>query len=399
MKKKIQFLVAFFVLTSNVFAQKDELKPYVEFLKSKTFPTAKEYILQRFEKYDIVVFSERHHQDMTQYELLLDVITDERFKGNVYTEVGVANVYQKINKFLLNPDFTKEQKANELSTIYRELDYTVLWEPYNYYYLLSEIYEVNKARENKDKILVFPLDLQFDWNDFDCYSQYKLFDDYSENGIIDRNTIMGDHFVWFYEWATGRNPERNKALVIENTYHGYIRIPAFLPFPAMPKIYSTGEYIYKTYPDRVTNVYINYFKSGDFGGLSHDGLLDAAFYYSNTDNIGFDLKNTPFGNTRFDLYNFGGTDYETVNFDYIFDGMVYYYPVRGMKLVTGIPNVYPKEYEEQFFKRLTLTENLSFEESVRQNKAYLEEINQKRERKLQDSVILKIDNQVKQWLD
>ena len=30
-----------------------------------------------------------------------------------------------------------------------------------------------------------------------------------------------------------------------------------------------------------------------------------------------DMKNTPFGKTQFDMYNFGGTAYETVNFEYI----------------------------------------------------------------------------------
>jgi hypothetical protein len=263
---------------------------------------------------------------------------------------------------------------------------------------LNSIFEANKTRNDKDKILLFPLDLEFDWKNFDCHSQYKLFDDYSENSIIDRNIIMGKNFVNFYEYAKKRNPERKKALVIENTYHGYIRIPNFLPLPTQPDIYSTGEYIFKTYPENTTNIYINYFTQGFHNGLTNEGLFDAAFYFTKTDNIGFDLKNTPFGNSKFDLYNFGG-DYDKVNFDYIFDGMIFYKPIVEMNLVTGIPNVYPKEFEKQFHERMTLIDGISYEESIKENEELLKELNTKTETKLQDSIIQKINSQIKYWIE
>lgn len=399
---KLHFVFVFALFTSMVFPQKkievkDSLRPYIDFLQKQQFPTAKDYILQRFDTYDIVVFSERHHQDIGQYELILDIVKDERFQGNLYTEVGVFNSYENINQFLFNSELNPEEKIEELNRIYRDLDYTELWGNYNYYYLLSELFEFNKNRRDEDKIMVFPLDLMFDWDDFENHSQYKLFEDYAENSVVDRNTIMGNHFVASYDFAKQRNPKRSKALVIENTYHGYIRIPKYLPHPTQPDIYSTGEYIYKTFPGKTTNVYINYFKSGEMGNLSNNGLFDASFEFSNIDNIGFDLKNTPFGNAKFDLYNFGDTDYEEANFDYIFDGMVYFHPVYAMELATGIPDIYPKEHEKDFFKRLSIIDGISYEESVRENSEYLKEINEKQVQKLNDSIILKIHSQINQW--
>ena len=397
MKFKI-LLILTLTINISVFSQKMELKPYVSFLQKNKFPTAKEYILEKFETKDIVIISERDHRDITQYELYVDVIRNQNFKGNVYTEVGSWNNYQRINKFLLNSKLSEKEKEEELLSIYRDLDYTILWEKYNYYFLLNSIFEANKTRNDKDKILLFPLDLEFDWKNFDCHSQYKLFDDYSENSIIDRNIIMGKNFVNFYEYAKKRNPERKKALVIENTYHGYIRIPNFLPLPTQPDIYSTGEYIFKTYPENTTNIYINYFTQGFHNGLTNEGLFDAAFYFTKTDNIGFDLKNTPFGNSKFDLYNFGG-DYDKVNFDYIFDGMIFYKPIVEMNLVTGIPNVYPKEFEKQFHERMTLIDGISYEESIKENEELLKELNTKTETKLQDSIIQKINSQIKYWIE
>ena len=127
-------------------------------------------------------------------------------------------------------------------------------------------------------------------------------------------------------------------------------------------------------------------------------MFDAAFYFTKTDNIGFDLKNTPFGNSKFDLYNFGG-DYDKVNFDYIFDGMIFYKPIVEMNLVTGIPNVYPKEFEKQFHERMTLIDGISYEESIKENEELLKELNTKTETKLQDSIVQKINSQIKYWFE
>ena len=63
---------------------------YEDFLADQHL-SAKEYILSLFEKYDIVILCERDHREITQYDLILDVISDERFRaevGNVYTEIG-----------------------------------------------------------------------------------------------------------------------------------------------------------------------------------------------------------------------------------------------------------------------------------------------------------------------
>ena len=166
MKKGI---LIYIILTFNTIAysQKSELKPFIEFLQKNKIQTAKDYILNKFQTKNIVIISERDHRDMTQYDLYLSVIKDEKFKGNVYTEVGSWNNYQRINKFLLNSNLSESEKEKELLAIYRDLDYTILWEKYNYYFLLNSIFETNKNRDEKDKILLFPLDLEFDWKNFD----------------------------------------------------------------------------------------------------------------------------------------------------------------------------------------------------------------------------------------
>ena len=305
MKTGIFFLLLLYSFAG--YAQKEvkpELEPYVNFLSENKFPSAKDYILKKFDSKDIVIISERDHRDLNQYEFIVDVIKDQNFKGHVYTEVGCSNNFKKINQFLLNSNLSQKEKEEELQAIFRDLDYWIIWDMYNYYFLLESIYEINQEREEKEKILLFPCDIEFVWEDFTCTAQYEMFDDYSEYGMIDRNVIMGKNFVEFYQYAKRRNPDRSKALVIQNTYHGYIRIPTFLPNPNKPHIYSTAEYIFKTYPDITTNIYVNYFTQNFTYGLTNKGLFDASFQFTQIDNVGFDLKNTPFGNSKFDLYNF-----------------------------------------------------------------------------------------------
>jgi hypothetical protein len=336
---------------------------------------------------------------MTQYEVILDVIKDERFKGNIYTEIGVANMAERLNNFLLNPTFTAEEKERELLNIYRDIDCFVTWENYNYYQLISEVYEVNKNRKTENKILIFPTDVAFDWNDFTTSEAYNLFLDLLENRTrgIDRNVIMGRNFVHFYETVIYENPDKKKALVIQNTYHGYTRKP---PYSSEPLIYSTGEYIYKTYPNKTFGIYINCLRTTiEWNKLSNDGIIDAAFEYTKKNNIGFDLKDTPIGNTKFDLYWFGWG--HSINFDYIFDGMIFYKPLKELVLKQGIPNYYPKEYEEQFFYRIALDRNQTLEEAMndKENIELLKEINTPIERSLDKETLEAIDEQIRKWIE
>ena len=411
---KLRLILLFLVISINSCSQsnieyKKELKPFVEFLTKQKFSTAKDYILNKFKTKDIVIISERDHRDLTQYEVIFDVLKDPEFKGNVYTETGSSNNYKRINDFLLNDKLSNSEMEKELLAIYRDLTHHLIWEKYNYYALLKTIYKINKSRAKSDKILLFPLDVSFDWKEIKCSSQYKKFKDYLYyktvdkeiklgTTIIDRNRVMGENFVAFYEYAKKNNPKRPKALIIENTYHGYIRIPTYKPLPTMPDIYSTGEFIYKTYPKNTTNIYVNYYTQGFAKGLTNNGLFDAAFEYTKTDNIGFDLKNTPFGNSKFDLYDFGGKDYKETTFDYIFDGMIFYKPVYKMDFAMGIPNIYPKEYEKQFFERISLILGIPYEQSVKEYSKALSEINRVEHESIPADRKEKIKAQINYWL-
>ena len=62
----------------NAYTQNPNLhiEAYTTFLQ-EDHVSAKDYILGLFSQYDIVILCERDHREMTQYELILDILADK----------------------------------------------------------------------------------------------------------------------------------------------------------------------------------------------------------------------------------------------------------------------------------------------------------------------------------
>ncbi len=76
------------------YSQNAEIKPYVQSLKNIEKTTAKDYIIQQFKEHDIVILCERDLSDISQYELIKEILSDNYFKKhlkNVFTEIEVFN--------------------------------------------------------------------------------------------------------------------------------------------------------------------------------------------------------------------------------------------------------------------------------------------------------------------
>src|SRR5690554_871054 len=97
------FFLTLSILTTSYLYGQNKINEYVDFLKEQKDP--KEYIFQLWEKADIIVLGERDHRDTTQYNLILDILSDKRFidnVGNLYLEVGVVNATEKANNLIKN---------------------------------------------------------------------------------------------------------------------------------------------------------------------------------------------------------------------------------------------------------------------------------------------------------
>ncbi len=344
----------------------DSIRIFTEFLRQNAFHTPSEYILKSLQEKDIVILSERYHPEMTQYRMIAEVISDPSFTGNVYTEVGVVNAGDRINALLMRKGLADTEVDREITKIFKDLDMFPLWPNPNYFFLIKTIYLTNQGRPAEDKISLFPLDLLFSWDSVECAGQYRMLMEMMEPQgappVIDRNQVMGEHFILAYERSKRQNKKKVKALVIMNTYHGYTRIPAYLPLPTKPFIYSTAEMIYKTYPLQTKGISIHGLSNG--GNLIARGKWDAAMQVNGNKQVGFDLKGTPFGATPFDMYNFGGRAYASVTFDYIFDGYVFYEPLEKFEMTQGIPGIFDDPaFVREFIRRYAISDNLRPEQA------------------------------------
>ncbi len=106
---------------------------YVHYMQTKGMDP-KEYVFDAFKKHDVVILGERDHRDTTQYDFILDLLSDPRFAekiGYVYTEVGVVNRTDDANQLIKGKYASHDEFYSAFVQFYRNMDYEILWEKYN----------------------------------------------------------------------------------------------------------------------------------------------------------------------------------------------------------------------------------------------------------------------------
>lgn len=367
-----------------------EIIPYVEFLKKENI-SAKDYVIDLFEKNDLVVICERFHPELTQYDLFLEISKDQRFiknVGNIFIETCGRSQEGKIDFFLKSENISNELADSLVIEINRNSSLHPLWHNYNFPYFLKGLQNINNELQLTQKINLYPSDVTVDWKNMDS-SKYKEF--WKSTGY--RDSLMADYIINKFETIQLDKSERKKALVIMNYRHAFGN--DFM-YPDNEKPENVGRYLFEKYPNRVANVLLNTLTFGsenenDIIAIT-DGKWDASFKNSNKDNIGFDLKNSPFGNDYFDLWTF--TEH---NFKYsdVFNGFIYFTPIEKIKLVVGVPNIVDSSFLPEL-KRRNLLVNKARNVNFPINDSILWNYNNK---KINDKFITdSIKNQIDKWI-
>lgn len=397
MKSLIQKFLLFLIFISVVNCTKKEkelkkeIKPYVEFLKNENI-SAKDYIINLFEKKDLVIICERFHPELTQYELFLEISKDPRFiknVGNIFIETCGRNQEEKIDFFLKSENLSNKSIDSLILEINRNSSLHPLWHNYNFPYFLRELQNINNKLELSQKINIYPSDVTVDWKNMDS-TKYNEF----WKSTIYRDSLMADYIIDKFETIQVKNTDRKKALIIMNYRHAFGN--KFM-FPDNEKPDNVGRYLFEKYPERVANVLLNTLTFGsesenDIIAIS-DGKWDASFKNLNKDNIGFNLKNSPFGNDYFDLWPF--TEH---NFTYsdVFNGFIYFTPIEKIKLVSGVPNIVDSGFLPEL-KRRNLLVNKARGVNFPLNDSILCKYNNKtvNDKFITDSIKMQIDK----WLE
>jgi hypothetical protein len=350
MKTLIFLLLLTFSVSMEVSAQKQAIVPYVDFLKTQqTQPV--DYIFQLFEKYDVVVLSERVHTDSTQYALIEQVISDPRFVktvGNVFTELGSTNRTEWANRVLKRNYKSYSDFEKELQKLYRDIEFMPLWDAYNLWKYLNGVYAVNKNLPANQKISAFFTDVAYDWSK--CTTKEQRQKDMI-NITTGRDSVMAYNFIREYEKILQGVDPRKKALVIFNTRHSFndYRRPE-------GKVKDAAAYIFNKYPNKIANVMLNYYRCAleeNDCKLVVDGKWDAAFRYLGNPSLGFSFTGSLMGDDFFDFhYSLPSQD---VTYKDVYTGFIFYKPIEEMVVVQGgMPGVIDDEFMPEIKRRLQL---------------------------------------------
>lgn len=314
-----------------------EIDKYVAFLKTQNEP-AKDYVLNLFEKNDIVILCERYHPENTQYELISEIISDSRFienVGNVFFETGMRSINTELNEFLHSENLPENEINRKLIELQRKSDYSPLWELYNFNYQNRQIYKINQSLPKDKKISAYAADVAID-QDAATVAQLK---DFWDGDADNRDRLMAEYIIDRLEQLKKSGAKRKKALVIMNYRHAYNKN---FQAPKGDLIYNVGAFLQEKYPQKTAHVLINSIVMQDY-------KWDAAFEVSGKDNIGFDFKNTPFGEDHFDMWSFTKHDYAYLD---MFAGMVYYRSPKQFKMISGVDGLIDAAFIKTYRNRV-----------------------------------------------
>jgi hypothetical protein len=355
MKYIIAFLI-FMTISNHGIGQIEE---YVDFLQKPHF-SAKNYILKQFEEHDMVILCERDHNELTQYDLFLDVIADPWFvenASNIFTEIGSYSNRERINDFIHTIYDNDSTREADLITCCQNVNFYASWDIYNYYYFLDQINIINSDTGTCSKISLFPSDHKFNWDEIESTDDY-LYWLRNVDWVVNRDSMMAKHIIEQYEEQVKLYGNK-KCLVILNNRHAFARFVRNAERDLI--VPNTAAILMDKYKERATNILIHNMgasqtlvddKPWNYEYLPtpiHQGKWDAAFKTLGYESKGFDLDGSPFGEDNFDFWPFDKTELKYKDY---FDGYVYFLSVEKFKPVEGIPNYFKyNDFKNELVRR------------------------------------------------
>ena len=348
-------IVAQLLLSPAVHSQlgyRPELQPCVEFLQNQK-TSAKDYILGLFADHDLVIICERHHPEVTQYDLFLSVISDPRFidsVGNVFTEIGTITQAAAVNTFVHAEGLSADSVDQAVLRFQRNCSDSPLWEKPNYSALIRALYRLNQSLTSSRKVDLFNSDVPFDWSNID-EAGLRAFD----KQIVDiRDSIIASQIIQKFDEIRASRSTRHKALVIMNYRHAFRHDTKNSRGVTRRNV---GRLLFDRYGERAANVYLNNLalvsaradNDATYAPIQ-GGKWDAAFRVTSTRDAGFDFKASPFGKDTFDIW----PAKVKWTWEDEFDGFAFYRPLEEQKLVFGMAGFVDSAFAHELARRYTV---------------------------------------------
>jgi len=325
------------------------LRPYVDFL-SQGHPTPADYVLGLFDDHDLVIVCERFHGETTQWDLLFELVRDERFSsrvGHVFTELGVSNLQPALDELMATPALDDGELKRRLLGIYRDLSFHPMWAKSNFFDFLARVYRLNRTLEPGHRIAIHFSDMPFEWEGMTA-ERYTSF----QGTLDERDRVLARQVIDGFRTLETSGDPRKKALVVMNFRH------AFNDFvdDSGKRTENVGRYVFEAFPRRVANVMLNAVAllpgttdAGPVVAATQEGRWDAAFAVLGDSELAFDFRGSPFGEDPFD-YHFRYVG--TAKYADVFDGFVFYKPLREHRHHYTVPGLFDETFLVEYPRRL-----------------------------------------------
>jgi hypothetical protein len=358
--RHLSMIFTIIILGSNADPQNidiniERIDKYEDFLK-KVQTSAKDYILNQFQIYDIVILAERYHSEETQYDLINEIVNDSYFiseVGNICIEIGAENLSDSLNHYLKNNNDNLNQGIASLLAFQRDISWYPLWAKNNYHLFLRNLFLLNKSLEPSEKVNLYLTDIPFDWSIISNGTEYWTARRQNRDSIMAKN--ISNHFEKI------QNSPRKKMLVILNEAHAISNTEWTDMWQK-----RTAQYLAEKYGrNKIASILINSVgtNENDEDILLQDGYWDAAFSIAEKTNIGFDLNNSPFGHDKFD-YALGNNN-DLFKYQDIFTGLVFYKPISQHRLSAGVNKIINSDFREEFLRRIKICDGEEYYEKLK----------------------------------
>jgi len=330
-----------FPLKRIEYPNNSKIEPYNKFL-SQPQKKPVDYVIDLFDKYDIVIICENIHGEDKQWDFIYSLVSDKRFidkVGNIFTEYGTLKNQYRVDEYM------KSSYTNDTLLSKATANLTYYIGNGSFYFFMQNLYRLNKT---------LPDSLKVKEHFTDCFSQNYLrvayFDSVNNNkneALRYRDSLMAQVIIDWYKI------NKKKCLVVTNYRHAFSINKGVqnYHYNERPLGVDVGEaqYIYNIYPERTANVLLNrrsiynYFWNKPI----QNGKWNRAFKNNNNLPVGFDLAGSPFGNDIFDLAQIvrKSKDYK---YQDVFTGFVFYVPEEEYSYSNALYEKYAAEEEYKF---------------------------------------------------
>ena len=317
-------------------------KPYVDFLR-RAAVSPNDYIFSLFDRYDVVVLSERDHSEATQWDFIFNLVSDPRFVqrvGHVFTELGQVGMQSYLDDFMATDGLSGGQVEERVLHIMRNWAVWPTWNRVNFPTYLKRLYALNQTLPAARRIQHHFTDGAVDWANL---TLEKMGDHWRALG--NRDEKMARQVIAGMERLDRAGGKPAKSLVIMNFRHAFdLRGASTAAAP-----YNTFEFIREALGGRAANVRLN---EGLYWPVA-GGLWDEAFERNGNRPAGFDLAGSLFGQEPFDLFPWTPSVRARLRYQDVFTGFVFLNAPRAQYRCEGIPGYY-RGWEEEARRRAAL---------------------------------------------